>query len=410
MKLSLWPGFVRLLCLFAVMVPVLTGCWDRLEIEERAVILGIAVDEAGPAAKGRDKEVTHFKQAFPKPPRNMIRVTAQIAVPGRIPLGPSEGGTASGKNKPVWVLSSEGYTIDDALMVMQQELADRMFFGHLRIIVISEKIARAGVQNLNDYLRRSPEVRRLAWMVVSKGEAAELMKAAPQLERVPSLYLLATMDHAIEMGKLPNDFLGIFWSYDSSKGREPYLPYVDIRKKKSLEISGLAYFRGDKMVGATEPLEIGFFMAVTGVKTGGYDVFEYLPGSTNTVTFRATRRSSRIKVSMQNSRPHILVNVLLEGNIVEKSNEVFKIKDQKTIVKIQESIRVGSEKGIKKLIKKMQKDGSDIFSFGEYIRAKEPQYWNQEIKNEKKWQEMFKDLDVEVKVTCKIRRTGMKAS
>jgi spore germination protein KC len=408
-KLSPWRGFVRLLCLFAVMVPVLTGCWDRLEIEERAVILGIAVDEAGPAAKGKDSEVTHLKQAFPKPPRNMIRVTAQIAVPGRIPLGPSEGGTASGKNKPVWVLSTEGYTIDDALMVMQQELADRMFFGHLRIIVISEKIARAGVQNLNDYLRRNPEVRRLAWMVVSKGKAAELMKATPPLERVPALYLIATMDHAIEMGKLPNDFLGIFWSADSRKGQEPYLAYVEIRNKESVEISGLAYFRGDKMVGTTKPLEIGLFMAVTGVKTGGYDVFEHLPGSSDTTTFRATRRDSRIKVSMQNSRPHILVNVLLEGNIVEKSNELFKIKDHKTIVKIQEEISNSSEKGIKKLIKKMQKDDSDIFGFGEYIRAKEPRYWNREIKTEKKWEEMFKDLDVEVKVTCKIRRTGMKA-
>jgi spore germination protein KC len=407
-KLNPWLR-IKLLILFTTIVPLLSGCWDRLEIEERAVVLGISVDEA--VHKQAQSEVTHLKSAFPKPPSKMIQVTVQIAVPGRIPLGPSEsGGGGSGKNKPVWVLSAEGYTIDDALMVLQQQLAEPMFFGHLRIIVISEKIARSGVQNLNDYLRRSPEVRRLAWMVVSKGVAAELMKAAPQLERVPSLYLLAMMDNAIRMGKLPNDFLGIFWSADSSRGREPYLPYVEIKKKGNLEISGLAYFRGDKMVGATKPLEIALFMAATGVKTGGYNVYEHLPDSPDTIMFKATTRKARTKVTMKNGRPQILLNLRIEGNIEEKSTELYNIKSHKTIVQIQDELSKSSEEGIKKLIKKMQRSGSDIFGFGEYIRAKEPGYWNREIKTEKKWQEEFKNLTVDVKTDIRIRRVGMKAT
>jgi spore germination protein KC len=405
-KLNPWLR-IKLLILFTTIAPLLTGCWDRMEIEERAVVLGISVDEA--VHKQAENEVTHLKSAFPKPPKRIIQVTAQIAVPGRIPLGPGESGGV-GKNKPVWVLSAEGYTIDDALMVLQQQLADRMFFGHLRIIVISEKIARSGVQNLNDYLRRSPEVRRLAWMVVSKGVAAELMKAAPQLERVPSLYLLAAMDNAIRMGRLPNDFLGIFWSADSSRGKEPYLPYVTIKKKGNLEISGLAYFQGDKMVGATKPLEIGLFMAATGVKTGGYNAYEHLPNSSETMMFKATTRKARTKVSMKNGRPHIFLDMQVEGDIEEKSNELFKIKDHKTIMQIQDMISKSSEKGIKKLIKKMQKDGSDIFGFGEYIRAKEPEYWNREIKTKKKWEEEFKNLTVDVNMHIKIRRVGMKAT
>lgn len=59
-----------------------------MEIEERAVVLGISVDEA--VDKQDESEVTHIKSAFPKPPRSMIQVTVQIAVPGRIPLGPGE--------------------------------------------------------------------------------------------------------------------------------------------------------------------------------------------------------------------------------------------------------------------------------------------------------------------------------
>jgi spore germination protein KC len=403
---------VKVLSLCIMMLACLTGCWDRLEIEERAVILGIAVDEVSNNENNElSSEVTHLTSAFPKPKKRLVKVTVQIAVPGRIPLGTSESsGGGSGKKSPIWVLSAEGYTIDDALLVLQQQLADRMFFGHLRVIVISEKIARSGVQNLNDYLRRNTEVRRSAWMMVSKGPASDLMKAEPQLERVPTLYLLAMMENAVRMGKLPNVFLGVFWSADSSKGREPYLPYIELKQKGNMEILGLAYFRSDRMVGATKPLEIGVYMAVKGMKTGGYSVFENYLDTSETLMFKSTNRKSKTKVSMENGKPRIQLNIRIEGDIEEKSTEEFEVKSNKTLMQIQTQLNKSAEEAMKNLIDKMKKEGSDIFGFGEYIRAKEPQYWNREIKNEQQWQEMFKDLIVEVKIDMRIRRVGMKAT
>ena len=223
-----WNKPLKFFLILILIAPCLTGCWDRLEIEERAVILGIAVDDAGKSAEQTEPKVTHLEESFPIPPVDMVRITVQIAVPGRIPLGPVEGGSSGGV-KPVWVLSAVGHTIDDALSVLQEELADRIFLGHLRVIVVSEKIARKGLSNLNDYLRRNPEVRRLAWLMVSKGNAAEIMNAEPELERVPSLYLIAMMDHAVEMGIYPFEFLGVFWSEETSLGHEPSLPYIVVR-------------------------------------------------------------------------------------------------------------------------------------------------------------------------------------
>jgi spore germination protein KC len=399
--------------LLGSLAAVLTGCWDRLEIEERAVVLGIAVDAIGSEDIGNGNEVTHLQSAFPHPGnQRRIRITVQIAVPGRIPLGPGEGGGGTGGGggkRTVWTMKSEGSTIDDALMVMQQKLADRLFFGHLRIIVISEEVARRGVQNINDYFRRSPDVRRLVWMVVSKGDASNVMRAAPELERVPALYFSTMMDHTVQMGRLPNDFVGIFWSADSAKGQEPYLPYVQLTRRGSVELSGLAYFRGHQMVGATKPLEIAMFMAVLGVKTGGYDAYEYVPGSSETIMYRATYRNSHIKVTMDNGRPRIHVNIQVEGNIREKSTTAVEVAHDKVIQKLQKELSQSSKDGIERLIRKLQKDGSDIFGFGEYVRAKEPAYWNKNIGSEEKWQEAFKTLAVDVNVTLKIRRTGMTA-
>lgn len=403
-------GCFRLLAGFLVLftiLPLLTGCWDRLEIEERAVVLGIGIDIAPPEeAKGG---VSHL-QSFPTADGAKIRVTAQVAIPGRIPLGPGEGGGGSGGGqKPVWVLDVAGDTFDDALSNLQQEVAARLFFGHLRVIVLSKSVAQKDISNLSDYLRRNPDVRRTSWMVVSEGKAGDLMKMAPQLERVPTLYLLATMDRAVQMGKLPNAFVGTFWTADSAPGMESFLPYVKLLENGNLQISGLALFRGQKMVGNTEPLEIGAYMGIKGLEPGGYSVAVKIPDSETSVMYQVTHRKSRIDVAIQNGRPQFHIKIHNEGNLREKTNEAT-ILENKILKKIETQLSEQGRKAYSDLIKKTQEKGSDIFGFGEYVRAKEPKYWNEHIKTKDNWRKMYKDVDILVEAEFSIRRIGGKTT
>lgn len=401
-----WRKRINRILVFLLIFPLLTGCWDRLEIEDRAVILAIAVDKAKSGEEAEGSNATHIIKDFPKPKTGLIRITVQIAVPGRIPLGPGEGGGSPGE-KPVWVLSTVGSTIDDALMNLQQQLSDRLFFGHLRVIVVSEAVAKKGIENLNDYFRRQPQVRRTAWMVVSKGRASEVMTATPQLERVPSLYLLATMDHAVEMGKLPNDFLGVFYSASSAKGQEGYLPYLSLKKTSNIEISGLAYFKGDKMIGTTTALQIGHFMAMKQINPGGYSVIIQVPGSETLVIFQSTHRKAKITVDIKNGKIHASVTSQVEGDLREKSNEKIVLTTE-NIKKIEREIEKDGIKGFEKLIQQTQKDGCDIFGFGEYVRATQPAYWNREIKSKEQWENMYKDISIDVNLNVNIRRIGTK--
>lgn len=410
MQTNRWAKRIKLMCVGLFLLPVLGGCWDREEIEERANILGIAIDEVGPGAEKTESEISHLRGKFPIPKKTMLKITAQIAVPGRIPLGPETGGgSGGGAQKPVWVLSTVGHTLEDAILNLQQELADRVFLGHLRVIIISESFAKRGVGELNDYLRRNPEVRRAAWMLVSKGRADRLMKTSPQLERVPTLYLSATMEHSVSLGKFPNDFLGIFWSSSSKKGQEPYLPLVEVRKQENVEISGLAYFRGDKMVGVLKPLEVGFYMAVMGIEQGGYAGFTPVPGTNETVLVRARSRHSRIRVDLRNGQPHVTVRIHVEADLNEKTSEQVLLNTPGMLLKIERETAKRGKIAVEDIIKKTQKDGSDIFGFGEYVRAKLPAYWNRQVKTNQKWQEKYKQIPVDVDFHLKIRRVGMKA-
>lgn len=59
------------------------------------------------------------------------------------------------------------------------------------------------------------------------------------------------------------------------------------------------------------------------------------------------------------------------------------------------------------LIKKLQKEGSDILGLGARIRAKYGWYWDREVKTDEKWSEIFKEININVTVKYRIRRTGV---
>ncbi len=394
----------------ASVVLLLTGCWDRLEIEDRAIVLGISVDNAAPGAADKESEISHTAEGFPVPDVNMIRINVQIALPGKIPLGPGEsGGGGRGSEQTVWVVGTEGHTVDDAIMNLQQQISGRLFFGHLRVIVVSADVASLGMQNINDYFHRNPEVRRMAWMMICKGSAEKLMRAAPELERVPALYLMSTMDNAVKLGKFPENYVGMYWSNSAKQGQEGYLPYVELKKEQNIEVKGMAYFKDDKLKGMTKPFQVAAYMSIKGMNPAGYRGVVKIGGDSEMVMIYATSRRSSIKVRIQDGEPIVNVAIFTEINLEEKINDQFTINDSASLTQIEKQDEKSLKLEVENLIREMQEKGADIFGFGEYVRAKKPGYWNARIGSKDRWQSAFKELRVEVEVNSKIRRIGMKA-
>ncbi|GED33180.1 GerAB/ArcD/ProY family transporter [Brevibacillus centrosporus] len=102
--------------------------------------------------------------------------------------------------------------------------------------------------------------------------------------------------------------------------------------------------------------------------------------------------------------PFLLVPVL-----EEKSNEKGLVITSALLEQIERQDEQGAVKFYEGLIKQTQAKSADIFGFGEYVRAMEPQYWNQKVKTKERWQEMYKDITVDLQVNIEIRRVGMKA-
>lgn len=385
-----------------------TGCWDQVEIENRALVLGLAIDEAPPESAKLEAAVTHEKND--PLPKKMLRVTAQISVPGRIPLGPSGGGMGSGgdKESPVWVVQVYGHSLDEALNNLQQEIADPRYLVHLRVIVISKGIAKDGLDELGDFLRRNPEVRRRTWLLVSETEAAKLMKVAPPLERVPTLYVQSMIEKAVDMGKFPPNYLGTFWIEESNWGQDGFLPYVTIRGKENILIKGLAYFSGGRLAGTSNEIEIGAYMAAKGYNPGGYSVLISVPGLGYVIT-KITERHTTTDVRIVDGKPHVSLRIHVEGILDEHFGSRRPIDSAAKINQVEEEFERDSTALIYDFIRQTQRDHSDIFGFGEYVRAHHPGFWKRNIHQKNDWGRMYADISLSVTLKLSIRRTGLKA-
>lgn len=382
---------------------LLTGCWDRIEIEERGTILGLAIDpvwaqvQENPTGPHAQSDIEGYK------------LTAQVAIPGRIPLGPGGGpgggGGEGGAQKPVWLISATGKTIDDAINTLQLEIAERVFLGHLRIIIVNQQLAQvAGLHDIMDFFRRNAEIRRLAWLIISKEDATRTLEATPKLERVPTLYLVSTMDHSVKLGKMPNMFLGNFWTTLSSLGQEPVLPLISARSSDQIKLEGLAVFRGEYMVDSLSPLEVAAYMELRNERRAGYGFALPIPGdSQHSVIFKGTIRKTKVKMKVEQAKPSFDMYSRTEVNIEEKTGH--KALDH-MYPQLSDEASKALLKGQKELVQKMQTLHTDIFGFGEYVRGRDPAYWVK-VNTREKWDEEFAHLPVRLHCKVIIRRSGM---
>lgn len=390
-------------CLVAVVVvalsSLLTGCWDRIEIEERGTILALAIDPV--------KEVPRENIIGPyaKSESPGYKITAQVAIPGRISLGPGGGGAASaGSEKPVWVISSTGRTIADAMNALQMQIAERLFFGQLRIIIVNQDLARLGMNDIQDFFHRNAEIRRLAWLLVSTKSAYEAMEAQPKLERVPTLYLVSMLDQAVKLGRIPNVFIGNYWTILASEGRDTVLPLISVKGTDQIELEGLAVFKGARMVDTLQPLEVAAFMELTNARQAGYSIALPVPNDPgHSTTLSGTSRETKIKLRQNRGKPGFDVYSRIEVNIQEKTGEH---PLDTSLPQLSDLLGHELITGQEHLIDKMKQDHTDIVGFGEYVRGMDPGYWSR-FHSKKQWDEQLPNLPVHLHIRVYIRRSGM---
>jgi len=360
----------------------LTGCWDNIELDKIAIIMGIGIDKT--------------------PKIGEVDMTVQVANTKSVRSSSTD---ISPKNTSDYFnLESTGDTIFSIVRGFSKRSNRKLFFAQNQVIILGRGIAEEGLEKYIDYFYRDHETRNLVWILICDRTANEVLDIKSDFESIPSIGINALVKQQQYNSEAPMVDLHKFASRLMSKTTSPIAPLIKVSvegNKKIAYVSGTAVFKKDKMIGEMNKVETrGVLWAIGEVKKGIIVTAD--PGSNNKVTLEITRASSKIIPEIKNGKINMQIMIKEEGNLGEQSdsNDLANPKAIEALEKNKDSI-IKNE--VMLAYKKAQSLDADVFGFGEAIYQKYPKEWKN-MKNN--WDETFKNINLDVVVDAKLRRTG----
>jgi len=386
----------RSLCILTAVVVLkivlLTGCWDNLDLERRALVLGAFVD---------------FISSSPE----KFKLTLEMPILRRMATRPGGGGGGGGEGReetlPTWRLTVTGTTFAEAMRKAATRSERQLFFGHQKLLLIGEELARREkLEEVIDFWARNRESYLAITVLLAQGRAEEIFSARPKFARSVSMFLQEQSERQIRTSRfvkhnLLEIFAALYGGRDILLSRVRTVPGQD---SLELEVSGTGIIKEGKLVGWLSPEETQAASWVIGEARGGDIVPLPLPELKRVFTLELCGVKNKIKAQVKGDRPEFNVKLDVTADILERigSTEPF----NPTLLRYIEARAAEIMKGrVEEVVAKLQKEyQADVLGFGKRIEEVKPRWWQQVKEN---WRELYARAPVHVEVKVKIRRTGM---
>ncbi len=380
------------LCLIIAAL-LLTGCWNRRELNEIAIALGVGIDKNDEGYK----------------------ISVQVVNPGAV--APQQN--ASANTAPVITYTLSGATIFEAMRRITTISPRKIYLSHIRIIVVGEEAAREGLHTFVDLLSRDHELRTDFYLLVSRDMTAEkILKVITLLERIPVNKMYASLlsssaawasTQKVTLDQLIQDI--------SSKGKSSVLPGINIVGNPKigatqenvqrldlhalLQLEDMAVFKDGKLTAWMNEAESKVFNFITGnVKS----TVNNIPCKEGNLALEVLTNKSKLTADVRHGRPEGKVKMELDVNIGEIQCEID-VTQEADIRRIESEAEDMLEREIASLLEKAQQQfRSDIFGFGMALHRSSPEYWRR-VKAD--WhQEHFPAMKTAVEVKVSVRGIG----
>ncbi|OPX46309.1 spore germination protein B3 precursor [Ruminiclostridium hungatei] len=375
---------LAVLILMAAVMINCTGCWNNRDLTELSILTALGIDKKG------DK----------------IEVTAQIIKPTDVSSSGAGSAGGGGGKKSYVVVSHVDKTIFAALRGMLSKVNRKIFYSSSQVIVISEELARSGVQDYIDFILRDHETQFKSLVIVAKGTSAkEIVQQEYELSKVPGAFIRDTIKNSDARGFTKEINLLEMARELASEGRELSIGTI-LKEDKSTITEGLAIFHNDKLTGYFDKYETrGYCFITNRIKSSIIEV-PHNEKPEKLIGVELMKSSAKLKVGLSTDKKiEITIKLKVSGNIGEQQ-----AIQEKNILDFCRCTRENLEKAIKKdcenAIKKSQQEfKSDIFGFGMHVFDEYPDYWKSVSD---KWNDdIYPNIKVKVEVEAKILRTGL---
>lgn len=377
---------------FIFIIPIIMffcGCTDYKELNNIAIVTGISIDLEN----------------------NEYKVSTLISNSKKAEESAKEGDAGT------VIYEGTGKNISMALKKIDNRIPKQIYLGHLSVVVVSKKVAKKGLDKVSDYLFRSPETTKRAYLIMTRNDnkASDVLKILPPLESFPSQNIKLNIENSNNTSSISDDMTySKFMESYLKKGIEPYLPTIKIygnEKKgsssKSLEstdlkafvgLKGLALFKDTKFIHYTTDNESrGINIAIGNISDM---IIETKCNDGYIITALSNLKTTK-KVKFKNNKPYIDINIKSDGAIQEITCDI-NLYDKKNIEYIQNKTKNKVKKLVQEGIDITKEYETDVYGFGNLIYKKKPAYFKK-IKN---WNKAYKNLNININVDIDIQTKG----
>jgi Ger(x)C family germination protein len=365
-----------------ICMPVfLTGCWDRTEINDLAIVVATAEDKAG-------------KQDY--------RVTIQAPLPSSMGgSGSSGGGGGTSGEGPFLVAQGTGKNLRQGVDDIQNRLSRKLYFPHRRVLILGEDLAKRGINESLNAILVEPQSRLSTFLLISKGDSLNTLKAQPRMEQFSGEAIREMAKARIEM-TVRDVILDL-----ERPGKEAVIPMVETtsllsneKSKTEIAMKSFAVLKGEKLSFITNDAETLGVLWLREKMAGKTLTFPVIGNDEATV--QIIDNNIKQKFAVDNKKPTFALSVRATGTLVNNEGN-YRLEDPKTYHMVVGKMKKEIIKEIQSTINHAHSQGVDLFGFGWYLYRTHYQKWNTDWKNG--WEYTLKDLKVSVSVDADIQRT-----
>ncbi|MFT9495541.1 Ger(x)C family spore germination protein [Anaerosolibacter sp.] len=372
---------------------LLTGCWDKVEIEQRAFVTSMGIDKFDPQEEQKKDGAEGGKE-----PENISR--NRYIVTYRYPNTAVVAG--KGEGEPGFKTSSVGRTLTDINSEVSTKLGANLFFGHLKLIVIGNSLAEDEqlMREVFDYIERNAMIGRKVNYMITGGTAKDLLQVEIQQEPAAGLFVRDIIEQNMRTSQIADADIGyILRALHESKAA--VTPHIE-GSEDELKVAGAAVLKDYKKIGWLGELETGAIM--------------FMQDKVNTTEITVRVNELFIPVRIYNSRTAVKVEVRdgeiyavfdienegeLSQHLFELIGDTYEDEYLRAVAKaVSEKIKNQVENTF---IRSQKEFNADLIQINEELRKHEPDLWEKVRDN---WEEVYPTVKVEANVEADIRRIG----
>jgi len=285
----------KIILIFAMIITVLITVsenYDARSVETLSYVIAIGLDKS-------------------ESEKEELKLTIQIAKPDT-----SEGSGTKIKSE---IATVDCNSFNLGLAMLNLSNANELNLSHCTVIIISEELAKEGIESFIDTLANNIEIRPTCNILISKDSAEEFLSVTSEIEDISSKFYNSFVNSAKTISYTTPCQLSDFYSSLRDDVRAPRALYSFIHED-TIETLGLAAFKDYKMVGQLSGLDTLCYNILTNnFEEATIEVYNpqepSIPLSVNLTHLEDTE----IKVKFQDNIPKVTCNININAKILSGS-------------------------------------------------------------------------------------------